>query len=350
MRAALDDSPVVTLTGVGGVGKTRLALQVAADAVARFPDGAWFVDLGPVLDAELRRRGARARRCCCPSAARARSRSRSSPRCASKRLLVVLDNCEHVVDAVADLVDTVVGSCPGVSVLATSREALGRRRRGHLRGPAAGHAARRMPTAASGSLLDNDAIRLFAERARSAKRGFSLSAENAPVVAEICRRLDGIPLAIELAAARLKMMSPAEVLARLDERFRLLAGGRRTVLERHQTLRGAIDWSYALLEPGRAAPLRPPVGVRRGLHPRGGRGGRRGRGRRGRLTCSRSSGAWSPSRWSSPTTPRPGPATGCSTRCASTRASGSTSSTTRPGCTPATQRTSWPSSRPSRRR
>ena len=165
-----------------------------------------------------------------------------------KQLLVVLDNCEHVVVAVADLVDTVVGSCTGVSVLATSREALG------VDGedtydvrPLA------MPTLAgdeaSGSLMDNDAVRLFAERARSAKRGFSLSAENATVVAEICRRLDGIPLAIELAAARLKMMSPAEVLARLDERFQLLEGGRRTVLERHQTLRGAIDWSYALLEP-----------------------------------------------------------------------------------------------------
>jgi predicted ATPase len=155
----------------------------------------------------------------------------------------VLDNCEHVIAAVADLVDTVVGSCPGVSVLATSREALGVEGEDTyevrpLAMPARG------AEVASGSMMDNDAIRLFAERARSVKRGFALSPENAPVVAEICQRLDGIPLAIELAAARLKMMSPAEVLAHLDERFELLAGGRRTVLERHQTLRGAIDWSY----------------------------------------------------------------------------------------------------------
>jgi predicted ATPase len=133
-------------------------------------------------------------------------------------------------------------------VLATSREALGVEGEDTyevrpLVMPAPG------ADAASGSMVDNDAIRLFAERARSVKRGFALSPENAPVVAEICQRLDGIPLAIELAAARLKMMSPAEVLAHLDERFELLAGGRRTVLERHQTLRAATDWSYELLDP-----------------------------------------------------------------------------------------------------
>src|SRR5215207_1032023 len=246
VRGALEGSPVITLTGVGGVGKTRLALQVAADVVARFPDGAWFVDLGPVLDAGYVA-AALSASLLLPERRRGTLEESIVAALREKRLLVVLDNCEHVIAAVADLVDTVVGSCPGVSVLATSREALGVEGEDTyevrpLAMPAGADAA-------SGSMLDNDAIRLFAERARSVKRGFALSPENAPVVAEICHRLDGIPLAIELAAARLKMMSPPEVLAHLDERFELLAGGRRTVLERHQTLRGAIDWSYELLDP-----------------------------------------------------------------------------------------------------
>jgi predicted ATPase/class 3 adenylate cyclase len=247
VRAALDGSPVITLTGVGGVGKTRLALQVAADAVARFPDGAWFVDLGPVLDAEYVAAafGAALR---LPERRQGTVEDSIVASLRDKRLLVVLDNCEHVIDAVADLVDLVIGSCPGVSVLATSREALGVDGEDSfdVRPLSVGVAGARD---ALDALLDNDACRLFAERAHSAKRDFTLSVDNALVVAEICRRLDGIPLAIELAAARMKMMSAPEVLARLDERFQLLAGGRRAVLERHQTLRGAIDWSYELLEP-----------------------------------------------------------------------------------------------------
>ncbi len=247
VRAALDDAPVVTLTGVGGVGKTRLALQVAADTVTRFPDGAWFVDLGPVLDAGFV--------AATVSSAMALPERRQGTledsivtSLQSKHLLVVLDNCEQVVDAVADLVDTLVESCPDVSVLATSREALG------VVGEAT-YEVRPLVTPGAEAdgvrdgLHDNDAIRLFVERARAAKRGFALSGDELSVVAEICRRLDGIPLAIELAAARVQVMTPAEILARLDERFQLLAGGRRTVLERHHTLRGAIDWSYALLDP-----------------------------------------------------------------------------------------------------
>jgi predicted ATPase/class 3 adenylate cyclase len=247
VRVAIDTAPVVTLTGVGGVGKTRLALQVAAEAVGRFPDGAWFVDLGPVADAGF----------VAPtfSAALALPERRQGTieesivaALRDRNLLVVLDNCEHLIETAAELVDTIVGSCPGVRVLATSREAL------DVDGEDTYEVRPLTSPDVSGATgpdaLDNDAVRLFADRARSAKRGFVLSEENQATIAEICRRLDGIPLALELAAARLKVMSPSEVLARLDERLPLLTGGRRSALERHQTLRGAIDWSYALLEPG----------------------------------------------------------------------------------------------------
>ena len=248
VRAALDDAPVVTLTGVGGVGKTRLALQVAADAVGRFADGAWFVDLGPVLDAGFVA-AAISTALLLPERRHESLEESIVAALRDKILLVVLDNCEHLVEAVATLVDRLVESCPGVRVLATSREAL------DVEGEET-YEVRPLPppesdpaAVSTGALLDNDAVRLFGERARVAKRGFALTPHNVTVVADLCRRLDGIPLAIELAAARLKVMSPAEILGRLDERFQLLTGGRRTVLERHQTLRGAVDWSYALLEP-----------------------------------------------------------------------------------------------------
>lgn len=247
VRAALDDAPVVTLTGVGGVGKTRLALQVAADTVTRFPDGAWFVDLGPVLDVGFVP-AALSAALALPERRQGTLEDSIVAALQPQRLLIVLDNCEQVVDAVAGLVDLLVESCPGLRVLATSREALG------VDGettypvrPLATPSTEGEPTI--DALMENDAIRLFVERARAAKREFVFSVDTAPVVTELCRRLDGIPLAIELAAARLQVMAPAEILARLNERFRLLTGGRRTVLERHQTLRGAIDWSYALLDP-----------------------------------------------------------------------------------------------------
>jgi predicted ATPase/class 3 adenylate cyclase len=247
VRAALDDAPVVTLTGVGGVGKTRLALQVAADSVTRFPDGAWFVDLGPVLDAGFVP-AALSAALTLPERRQGTLEDSIVASLQHQRLLIVLDNCEQVVDAVAGLVDRLVESCPGLRVLATSREALG------VDGEAT-YPVRPLATpsteadASIDALMENDAVRLFVERARAAKREFVFSSDTAPVVTELCRRLDGIPLAIELAAARLQVIAPAEILARLDERFRLLTGGRRTVLERHQTLRGAIDWSYALLDP-----------------------------------------------------------------------------------------------------
>jgi predicted ATPase/class 3 adenylate cyclase len=247
IRAALDDAPVVTLTGVGGVGKTRLALQVAADTVGRFPDGAWFVDLGPVADPEFVAATIKTS-LALPERRQGTIEESVVTALRDKHLLVLLDNCEHLVEPVARLVDSIVDSCAGVRVLATSREAF------DVEGEEAYEVRPLAPPSGEtdridDALLENDAVRLFADRARAAKRGFTLAADNATVIADICRRLDGIPLAIELAAARLKLMSPAEVLTRLDERFQLLTAGRRTVLERHQTLRGAIDWSYALLEP-----------------------------------------------------------------------------------------------------
>jgi predicted ATPase/class 3 adenylate cyclase len=247
VRAALEAVRVLTLTGVGGVGKTRLALQAAAETVAAFRDGAWFVDFGPVLDAGFVAAACRAA-LLLPERRQGTVEDSVVAGLRDKELLVVLDNCEHVVGEVAALVDLVVDSCPAVRCLATSREALG------VEGEATFQVRplsipAELGDGALGALLDNDAMRLFVERAQMVKRGFALSEESGPVVAEICRRLDGIPLAVELAAARLQLLGPSDILSRLDERFRLLAGAKRAGLERQQTLRGAIDWSYELLDP-----------------------------------------------------------------------------------------------------
>jgi predicted ATPase/class 3 adenylate cyclase len=236
---------VVTLTGVGGVGKTRLATQAAAESVYRYPDGAWFIDLGPVADGSLVPTTV-ANVLLLPERRQGRIEDGIVSALRRKRALLIVDNCEHVIDASAQIVDVIVSSCPGVSVLATSREALG------VEGEQA-FAVLPLPLSTPSSETagpyDSDAVRLFAERAQSIRRGFSADGDAAPVVAEICRRLDGIPLAIELAAARVQSMSLADILGRLDERLRILTRGRRTTLERHQTLRAALDWSYELLEP-----------------------------------------------------------------------------------------------------
>src|SRR6266545_1123325 len=190
VRDALDAAPVVTLTGVGGVGKTRLALQVAADVVARFADGAWFVDLGPVADADFVA-ATFSSSLALPERPHGTIEESIVAALRDKHLLVVLDNCEHMIETVAELVDTVVGSCAGVRVLATSREALDVE--GEDTYEVRPFASPDADGAAGPAAMDNDAVRLFAERARSARRGFVLSEDNAPVVAEICRRLDGIP-------------------------------------------------------------------------------------------------------------------------------------------------------------
>jgi predicted ATPase/class 3 adenylate cyclase len=243
----MDRSRVVTLTGVGGVGKTRLALQAAGSLKPRFGDGAWFVDLGPIDDADLVA-GAVA------SAMRLPDRRQGSPEDAivaaarEWRAVIVLDNCEHVIEAAARLAELVTDRCDEVVIVATSREALGIDGEqvlavGPLPVPTSEHAARLE------ELAENEAVRLFVQRASAARADFCLTDDNAALVASVCRRLDGIPLAIQLAAARVQSMSPDSILERLDERFRLLSQGRRTALARHQTLRAAVDWSYDLLDP-----------------------------------------------------------------------------------------------------
>src|SRR5581483_5844026 len=250
----LQDNRLVTLTGSGGCGKTRLAVQAAAEMSATFPDGVWFADLSPVTDADgvatalVAALGAVTAPGQPPlDAAVARARSSS--------LLVVLDNCEHVIDACCSAVEALLRGCPDVRVLATSREVLG----------VGGEVSVRVPslplppatdTGAIDALATSDAVRLFVDRALRARPNFTVTNETAGDVASICRRLDGIPLAIELAAARVRVLSPAQIAAGLDDRFRLLGGGARTALARQQTLAASVAWSHDLLSDDERAVFR----------------------------------------------------------------------------------------------
>ncbi len=235
---------VVTLTGVGGVGKTRLALQVAGEVLPRFREGAWLVELAPVRDEDAVVDAVAAVFGVTPRTGQTLVEALVEF-LGTKQLLLVLDNCEHVLDPVADLVDEIVRSCPGVVVLATSREGLAIVGERILAVPS-------LPSPAVDAELDvvaaSEAVQLFMDRAQAADQGFALSPDNAASVARVCRRLDGVPLAIELAAARVSLMSPAELASALDHRFEVLAGGRRGAVKRQQTLRATIDWSYDLLD------------------------------------------------------------------------------------------------------
>jgi predicted ATPase len=223
---------LVTLTGVGGVGKTRLAVQVAAELVPDFGDGIWLLELAPVGDPAAVPDAAATALGVTQQPGRTVSESVAEA-LVGRRLLIVVDNCEHVLDAAADLVEAVLARASTVTVVATSREGL-RVGAEHL-------------WAVPSLDVDVGAVELFVERARAVSAGFTMDDEvDAGAVVEICRRLDGIALAIELAAARMVSMTPSEVLARLNDRFRLLSGSRRG-LERHQTLRQAVQWSYDLL-------------------------------------------------------------------------------------------------------
>jgi predicted ATPase/class 3 adenylate cyclase/Flp pilus assembly protein TadD len=241
----LKDHRLVTLTGAGGTGKTRLALQTAAGLLEQFADGTWLVELAPLSDPAL------------VPAITARSLGlRELPGAQmiillqeyleKRQVLLILDNCEHVIEACVRLADALLQSCPKLSILVSSREVLG----------IAGEVPLRVPPLTLPDmnqmlpieeLAQYEAIRLFVERATTVSPGFTLTEANAPAILQVCQRLDGIPLAIELAAARVKLLQVAEIAQRLDDRFHLLTGGSRAALPRHQTLRASIDWSYELL-------------------------------------------------------------------------------------------------------
>ena len=243
---------LVTLIGTGGSGKTRLMLEVAARIFDRF-DGEWLVELAPIGQADL----------VINEAARVlgvRDEPGRSPLDAvidflrSKSTLILFDNCEHLIGPIADLVENLLVSCPTLTIVCTSREALGVGGETLLQVPSLS-----LPTSATGDhgvestagwlaeVASTEAVRLFVDRASAVLSSFSLTPNNAPAVVEICRRLDGIPLAIELAAARVKVLSAEEIADRLNDRFRLLTGGSRTAMPRQQTLQALIDWSWDLL-------------------------------------------------------------------------------------------------------
>jgi non-specific serine/threonine protein kinase len=243
--ALLSSTRLLTLTGTGGTGKTRLALQVAAGLLDHYPQGVWLAELAPLADPA----GAPA----AVAAAVGVREEAGQPLLATlmaalrpRRLLLILDNCEHLLDACATLVQALLRGCPAVTVLATSREGLGLAgetiwRVSSLSLPEGAHPP---PPEA---LAQVEAVRLFVERAQAVQPHFAVMAQNATVVAQVCRRLDGIPLALELAAARLRGLSIEQLAGRLDQRFRLLTGGSRAALPRQQTLQAALDWSYGLL-------------------------------------------------------------------------------------------------------
>ncbi|MEU2247303.1 BTAD domain-containing putative transcriptional regulator [Streptomyces sp. NPDC019224] len=264
LRGDLSRGRLVTLLGPGGAGKTRLSQEVA-DTVdpGTWPDGVWLAELAPVDDPEavpeavLAALGARetvlsgagsgelraAERASGDERAAGESLARLTEYCSRRRMLLLLDNCEHVIEAAAALADHLLARCPRLTVLATSREPLG----------VPGEAVRPVDP-----LPDPTALRLLAERGAAARPGFRVDADEATAAAaaEICRRLDGLPLAIELAAARLRMLTPQQIADRLDDRFRLLTSGSRTVLPRQQTLRAVVDWSWELLDDDERVTLR----------------------------------------------------------------------------------------------
>jgi len=247
VKYLLSATRLLTLIGPGGTGKTRLSIQVANELLDQYPDGAWFVELAPISDPLL-----------LPRTTAIAIGLRDEPQrpvidmlcdyLRGKQLLLILDNCEHLVEACAQLADTLLHACPQIRIVASSREALG----------IAGETSYLVPSLELPDiqnlptvevLSQCEAIQLFIERASASTQNFKVTDENASSIAQICLRLDGIPLAIELAAAKVRALSVDQISKRLDDRFRLLTGGSRTALERHQTLRATLDWSYNLLSP-----------------------------------------------------------------------------------------------------
>ena len=231
IRGLLKTSHLVTLTGSGGTGKTRLSIEVGTQLLTNFQHGVWLIELAPLSD-ESQIIPALAQTFGLQELPFNPLKNLVMDYLRDKKLLLILDNCEHLIAACAKLTDELLHQCAGLKILASSREALG----------IAGEVAYRTP-----SLADTESTSLFVERARAANSKFFLTESNASAVAQICHRLDGIPLAIELAAARTKLLAPEQIATRLDDLFRLLVGGSRTALPRQQTLRALIDWSYDLL-------------------------------------------------------------------------------------------------------
>jgi predicted ATPase/class 3 adenylate cyclase/DNA-binding CsgD family transcriptional regulator/tetratricopeptide (TPR) repeat protein len=241
IREALGANRLVTLTGAGGAGKTRLAVQVAADVADEFADGVWYVDLAPLTDpAVMPVTVARALGLADQPGQPTMDVLRRFVR--HREVLILLDNCEHLLDASAELITDLLATCPALTLLTTSREPIG----------VAGEVSWRVPSLS----LADEAVELFGDRARRTKPDFRVTAANAETVTEICRRLDGLPLAIELAAARVRALSPTELLDSLHDAFRLLTGGARTAVRRQQTLRASVDWSHALLSESEQALFR----------------------------------------------------------------------------------------------
>jgi predicted ATPase/class 3 adenylate cyclase len=250
VKRLLGTTHLLTLTGTGGTGKTRLSMQVAADLLDQFPDGVWLIELATIAEADQ----------VAPAIADP-LRVREEPGqpmlltltnfLRNKKLMLILDNCEHLIAECARIAETLLRACPGLQILASSREPLG----------IAGERTWPVPSLsipeswreeirgiqAAERLTQYESVRLFIDRATAVRPGFKVTNENAPFVAEICWRLDGIPLAIELAAARIRVLSIDQIASRLNDQFRLLTGGSRTALPRQQTLRALIDWSFDLL-------------------------------------------------------------------------------------------------------
>jgi predicted ATPase/DNA-binding XRE family transcriptional regulator len=231
LRGLLARTRLLTLAGVGGVGKTRLAIELARATLDGYPDGIRFIELAP-LDQPAQVAFAIAESIGLPERSGRPLLDTLASALASRHILLVLDNCEHLVVAAANVADYLLRTCPHLRILATTREPLGTE----------GEVVWRVQP-----LTDADAVDLFQERAHAAESSFSLTKCNAADIAEVCRRLDDLPLAIELAAARARVLSPAELIARLNDRFGVLVSGKRTAPPRHQTLRAAVDWSYGSL-------------------------------------------------------------------------------------------------------
>jgi predicted ATPase/class 3 adenylate cyclase len=240
-RTLLDSSRLLTLIGPGGTGKTRLSLHLGADQLSAFKDGVWLVELAPLREPAFI--------VSTIASVLQLHEVQGVPLMniiidylRGKELLLILDNCEHLVESSAQIADQLLHTCPKLKIIASSREALGITGETVYRVPSLS-----LPDPSSTSLMDYESTRLFIERAAKAEPRFQLTDHNASSIVQICQRLDGIPLAIELAAARIKLFTPEQIAERLDDRFKLLTGGSRTALPRQQTLRALIDWSYQSL-------------------------------------------------------------------------------------------------------